>query len=71
MANTYGYLWGEAAYNRTNAVTRTGSKLVISKLQTHDGKLESEVWHDGRFEVRLNGKRIATGNVDYGTYEAL
>lgn len=64
MANTYGWLVGGNAHNDTQSVTRAGSKYVYSKLQTHEGKLESEVWHDGRFRVSVNGHEIAVGNVN-------
>ncbi len=64
MSATYGFLKGGNGTSDTKAVTRGGSKYVTSTLQTHDGKLESEVWKDGRFRVVLNGQEIAVGNVN-------
>jgi len=66
MSALYGRLQGGRG-----EVTRTGHYQITSKLETWEGKLETTLYRDGSFEVRLgekysSGKLVLSDNVDEG-----
>ncbi len=61
MAALIGYLeYGHHA----GTVHRLAHKRIESELRTWEGRIDTQLEKDGTFYVSVNGKQIATGNVN-------
>jgi len=61
MAALIGYLeYGHHA----GTVHRLAHKVIESELRTWEGKINTTLTKDGTFYVSVNGKDVATGNVN-------
>lgn len=63
MAN----LRGVMQPNGKEGVSRLASRDITTRLNTHEGYVETTLHADGRFSVRLNGELKASGHVGNGT----